>query len=40
MRRPARLDADQRRLEPGEKRQDLRSPQPLLQNNLSGRILA
>jgi len=28
-RRPARLDADQRRLEPGEKRHDLRSPQPI-----------
>ena len=40
MGRPARLDADQRRLEPGEKRQDLRSAQPLLHNHLPARILA
>jgi hypothetical protein len=40
MGRAARLDPNQRRIEPGEKRQDLRSPQPLLHNDLAARILA
>src|SRR6266849_2630598 len=40
MGRAARLEPNQRRLEPGEKRQNLRSPQPLLHNDLPARALA
>jgi len=40
MRRSASLDPDQRRFEPGEEFQDLRSPQLLLHNDLAARILA